>query len=387
MIPIPRRCRGLAPAAAAFTLALLPAAGLAQVVRFRTPSTRGSAAEPEGADLKLRISRALSAGNAARSLSSTQASSSASAAPLADGTLVARQRMTEQGGIALDVVAYASDGLTVGGLLCYPNDGQRHSAVIHVHGGLGGIFDDPDRNMLQTCVDWARVHGRAALVPSLRGQDGSEGQPEICLGEADDVAAGARLLRSLEMTDPQRLGLVGGSLGGCVVLRAAAQIPNLRAVVAFVPPTDWRGFMEFHRTRWSSAVETRCDGATYEWSVGGPDLADTFDRLICGQPFCSDADYERRSPLPGLSNLSAPALIAAAGADNVVPFEQQVLWSILRQSAGHPVDVYTLDPCDPPGTPASASDVLLFVPDGHHLLSPNVIASGLLFLMRQLDLP
>jgi alpha/beta superfamily hydrolase len=304
-----------------------------------------------------------------------------------DGTLLQRQRVAKIDDTALDLVAYASSGLSVGALICYPEDGQRHSAVVHVHGGLGGVFDDPDGNMVQTCVDWAKEHGRAAIVPSLRGQDGGEGQAELCGGEADDVAAAAVLLRSLEMTDPERLGIVGGSIGGCVTLRAAAKIPNLKAVVAYVPPMHWRSFMEFHRTQWQPAVETRCDGTTYDWDVGGTTLADVFDTIACGHPECDDADYDARSPIPGLLTQTAPTLIVTAGADNVVPTEQQLLWPLLRQALGHPVDVYVVGPCDPVGTPAHAMDVLIHVPSAYHLLSANAISSGLLFLMQELDRP
>ncbi|MBK8597499.1 MAG: alpha/beta fold hydrolase [Holophagales bacterium] len=218
-----------------------------------------------------------------------------SSTTLPDGALVARERLATVGKVALDLVAYASSGLVVGGILSYPDDGNRHSTVIHVHGGLGGIFANADGDMVQTLIDWAQRYGRTAFAPSLRGQDGSEGSPELCLGEADDVAAAAVLLRSLKVTDPDRIAIVGGSTGGCVVLRAGPLIPGLRAVVSFVPPTDWKNLVAFHRSSYAPATETRCDGSTYAWDIGGPALADVFDNMICGHVGCSDADYHARS--------------------------------------------------------------------------------------------
>ncbi|HVT16753.1 MAG TPA: alpha/beta fold hydrolase [Thermoanaerobaculia bacterium] len=288
-------------------------------------------------------------------------------------------------GVAVDLIAYTSSGLTVGGVLCYPDDGARHSAVVHLHGGLGGIFDDPSGAMLDTCFRWAQLHGRTAFIPSYRGQDGGQGSPELCLGEADDVAAAVVMLRSLEVTDPERVGLVGGSIGGCVALRAAPMIPNLRAVVAYVPPTDWKALIEYHRTRWAPATERLCDGSARPWTTGGPDLADTFDRIICGHPGCSDADYDARSPIPGVPAQSAPTLIVAAGSDNVVPPDQELLWSIRRSDAGHPVTIEVMAPCDAPQSPPFAEDVALYLQGGFHLLSPGSISSGLLYLMDALD--
>jgi hypothetical protein len=304
------------------------------------------------------------------------------ASGLPDGALVGRQRLAASHGVAIDLLAYASDGLVVSGVACYLDDGQAHPTVVHIHGGTEGIFDDPAANMLRACIDWASLHRMSAFLPSLRGQDGGEGRLELCLGEARDVAAGVTLVRSLEFTDAARVGLVGGSIGGCVALKAAPLIPNLRAVVALVPPTDWAGLVAFHRTRFEPAVESVCDGSSRDWNIGGAALADAFDTVICGHASCSASDYESRSPLPGVISQAAPTLIVAAGADNVVPAEQELLWSLMRQQTGHTVQVFVVDSCDPAGTLPSASDVLLFVPGGFHLLSGGAVSSALTFLIN-----
>jgi dipeptidyl aminopeptidase/acylaminoacyl peptidase len=132
-----------------------------------------------------------------------------SAADDPDGTLIGRARIAENSAVALDVISYVSDGLVVGGLLCHPNDGQRHSTVIHVPGGVGGVFSAAAGDLVETCINWATRHGRTAFAPSLRGQDGGEGHTELCLGEADDVVAAAIMLRALDVVDPDRIGLVG----------------------------------------------------------------------------------------------------------------------------------------------------------------------------------
>jgi pimeloyl-ACP methyl ester carboxylesterase len=306
---------------------------------------------------------------------------------LANGKLLARKRVAGDGTVAMDIVAYASSGLAVGGLLCYPDDGRPHSTVIHVHGGFSGLFDDPFSDPTETCIDWAALHGRTVFFPSFRGQDGGEGVQEFCLGEADDVAASAAMLRSLKVTKPSRIAMVGGSMGACVALRAAPKISGLRALVAFVPPTDWKRLVEYHRFSFVRAVETTCDGGTVDWNLGGREFADTIDRVICGHPKCTDAQYAARSPIPSLLQQKAPTLIMSAASDNIVPFEQQILWSVLREQTGHPVRMFQVNPCDPSGAPPHAMDVHIVGQRSYHLLSPQLIGSGLTFLLEMLDRP
>lgn len=339
------------------------------------------------ADVRVSLQAAFARIENSKGITPLAAPQSPTSTALPDGTLVARLRLATVDQVALELVAYASSGLVVAGLLAYPDDGNRHTTVIHVHGGLGGIFTNADGDMVQTCIDWVQRYGRTAFAPSLRGQDGGEGTPELCLGEADDVAAAVILMRSLEVTEPDRVALVGGSTGGCFVLRAAPRIAGLRAVVAFVPPTDWKSLVAFHRSSWAPATETLCDGGTYAWDVGGPALADVFDQMICGHVGCTDAEYDARSPIPGVPFQTAPTLVVSAGSDNVVPLDQQVLYSVLRQSSGNPVDVYVVDRCDDSGTPSSSMDPHIYVSGGYHLLSVGAVGSGFLFLMQELDRP
>jgi len=306
-------------------------------------------------------------------------------ASVGDGDLLAQMRLMTGYGIAVDLVAYSSSGLAVARVLCYPDDGQPHSTVLHLHGGLGGIFENPDGNMLETCVNWAMLHHRTAFAPSYRGQDGGEGTLEVCLGEADDVAAAATMLRTMTVTDPDRMAVVGGSTGGCVALRAGAKIPNLRAVVSYVPPADWKSLVEFHRTSFVPAIERLCDGTSVAWDVGGPTMANVLDNAICGHPICSDEDYVARSTIPGVFVQTAPTLIVSAEADNIVPLEQQILYSLLRDQLGNPIDIYVMDRCDAPSAPPIALDVHVMVSGAYHALSPATISSGLLFLMDALD--
>lgn len=305
-----------------------------------------------------------------------------------DGELVDRQRVLTIGPVALDLVAYLSDGLTVAGLLCYVDDGQPRPTILHLHGGLGGIFVNPDGgDIVGTCYSWAANHGRNAFVPSFRGQDGSQGQPELCLGEANDVANAAILLRGLDIVDPDRLALIGGSMGGCVALKAGVLIPDLRAVLAIAPPTDWAAMVSFHRTQYVPATEIRCDGSTLAWNEGGAAFADTLDNMICGHIGCSTDAYNARSPIPLVYQSTNPTLVVAASSDNLVPVFQQILWSILRNNATGSIVLEFRDRCSAAAAPALGQDALIFVPGAYHLMEDGPVVSGLLWLLEQLDAP
>jgi len=319
-------------------------------------------------------------------LTSTQ-SFATTAVTDSDGLLVERVRVLTIGDFALDIVTYLSSGLIVGGLFCYVDDGQPRSTVLHLHGGLGGIFLNPDGgDIVSSCYQWAASHDRNAFVPSFRGQDGGQGSPELCLGEADDVAAAAVLLRGLDIVDPERLALVGGSMGGCVALRAGTRIPNLRAVVAIAPPIDWQALTTFHREAYRDETETRCDGSTVEWDLGGPDMAETMDLMICGHAYCDAADYQARSPLLDLNHSTNPTLVIIPGADNFVPAEQQLLWPALRHMGGADVDVAIRDRCSSPEAPSLLTqDGLIYVPDAYHMMEDGPIISGLIYLTELLD--
>jgi hypothetical protein len=115
-------------------------------------------------------------------------------------------------------------------------------------------------------------------------------------------------------------------------------------------------------------------------------MADVMDLAICGYSGCPDEAYEARSPLPALLEQNAPTMIVSAGADNIVPVDQQLLWSILRQRAGVPTQIVTTKPCDPPQEPNASMDVHLYLEGGFHLLSPGSISSGFLFAFRHIGL-
>jgi fermentation-respiration switch protein FrsA (DUF1100 family) len=138
-----------------------------------------------------------------------------------------------------DVSFPASDGLTLHGWWL---PAQNGAAVIVSH-GLGGY------RALGPAVVLAR-HGYGVLAFDWRAHGQSDG--DLCTfgyQEVRDVEGALAWLQGQPGVDPGRIGMLGESMGAVVAIRAAAQLPAIRAVVADSPyPTVeeavtnvWRG--------------------------------------------------------------------------------------------------------------------------------------------------
>jgi dipeptidyl aminopeptidase/acylaminoacyl peptidase len=106
-----------------------------------------------------------------------------------------------------------------------PDDGG--AVVIFVH-GLGG-----NRQLMLQPAETVYQHGYGALLLDLRNHGESGGEIST-LGyyEPRDTRAALDFLLAQPEVDPEQIGIFGESLGAITALRAAAQMPELRAVVA-----------------------------------------------------------------------------------------------------------------------------------------------------------
>ena len=93
------------------------------------------------------------------------------------------------------------------------------------------------------------AHGYGVLLLDLRGQGGSEGDPVRWAGDRD-VLAGVAYLQDRPEVAADRVGAMGFSVGGEMLLRAAARSLSIRAVVSEgagerVGETDVSGLARF----------------------------------------------------------------------------------------------------------------------------------------------
>ena len=144
---------------------------------------------------------------------------------------------------AYQPVTYQSAGLNIKAYLYLPPGGGRLPAIIYSHGSVERSEFTRPRPTEWLAYRLAR-QGFAVFVAERRGYGGSEGRGVVggegslssltsgLPGEVEDVLSAVNFLKSHPGIDAGRIALVGKSLGGLVSLLAAAQCPDVRAVVS-----------------------------------------------------------------------------------------------------------------------------------------------------------
>ena len=126
-----------------------------------------------------------------------------------------------------EVTFPATDGLQLSGWFIPPQPEANGAALIYVH-GLGA-----NRTALLDEAAMLARHGFGALLFDLRNHGASEGTiTTLGYAEVEDVRGAVAYLLTRPEVDPQRIGLFGISMGGAIVIRAAARTPEVRVVIA-----------------------------------------------------------------------------------------------------------------------------------------------------------
>jgi len=125
----------------------------------------------------------------------------------------------------------ARDGMTVPNILWKPHQAAASSkapALVWVHGGPGGQTTPAYSPVIQYLVN----HGYVVLGINNRGSSGY-GKSFFAADDKRhgreplwDCVDGKNYLKSLEYVDPDRIGIIGGSYGGYMVLAALAFQPD-----------------------------------------------------------------------------------------------------------------------------------------------------------------
>jgi dipeptidyl aminopeptidase/acylaminoacyl peptidase len=157
------------------------------------------------------------------------------------------------------VVRFKSyDGLEIPGILYKPQQASaanRVPALVKVHGGPGGQAEIAYSAMVQYLVN----HGYAVFDINNRGSSGY-GKTFYTLddrkhGDADldDCVASKKMLAATGWIDPDRIGILGGSYGGYMVLAALAFRPReFAAGVDIYGISNWKRTMESIPAWWGA---------------------------------------------------------------------------------------------------------------------------------------
>jgi acetyl esterase/lipase len=225
---------------------------------------------------------------------------------------------TDDGAIVIERVTYRSGGLRIFGQVCRPARPGPHPLLIVNHGGFEGIGAGEWNGGV--CANVARMAGWVVAQSSYRGEDGSEGPIEVCLGEVDDVLEMTRIMRSQPYVDPDRIAMTGGSHGGCITLRAIERGAEVALAAALVPATDFAGLHDY----WTSSLAGGEGTPAQETVWRG--LRDIVEAATGGTPETMPDAYRARSPAlfgPELEAFDGPILILGGMTDYLTPYMQQ----------------------------------------------------------------
>lgn len=127
-------------------------------------------------------------------------------------------------------VSFPSQGEAVFGVLHVPEKTPA-PGVIMCH-GFTGHKAEAHRLFVAAARDFAR-HGLAALRFDFRGSGDSAGEfrQMTVSGEIADAGAALGYLMGRPEVDPQRVGVLGLSLGGCVAASLAGRDPRVKSLV------------------------------------------------------------------------------------------------------------------------------------------------------------
>jgi len=147
-------------------------------------------------------------------------------------------------------VSFYSDGIRLDGMLYTPEDmapGERRAAVVLLAG-----FTYLKSLLLPDIAKALNAAGYPALVFDYRGFGDSDG-PRWRLLPAEQVAdtrAALTFLADQPQVDPERMALVGVSLGGANAIAAAAMEPRVAAVITIASPGNGERWLRSLRRYW-----------------------------------------------------------------------------------------------------------------------------------------
>jgi pimeloyl-ACP methyl ester carboxylesterase len=221
-------------------------------------------------------------------------------------------------GVRIEQVSYLSEGLRINGEVCRPSDSLRHAVVMSNHGGFQGIGGYGDG----VCQGLAAA-GYIVAESSYRGEDGSQGRIEVCLGEVTDVRNMMAVLKTQPYVDPNRFAAIGGSHGGCITLRLALQEPTLKAAVDYFGPSDFASLYAFWQNEVAQGEPPPCPaGSASTCAVVHNSLIGILNTATGGSPSQVPAQYAARSPANQLGPLAVPLMMLHGTEDYFVDINQ-----------------------------------------------------------------
>ena len=178
--------------------------------------------------------------------------------------------------------------------------------------------------------------GYVVLVPDLRNHGESDDDPDweldLEMGATVDVINAARALAADPAVDPERIAVVGHSLGGATTIKALVVAPDVATAFVAMAPA--------HASAWENLSTFVSPEDLRAWTDlrGTPDENPEFWADISALTFVDRAD--------------APLLVVQGTADDVVPPEWADVVGTAWTDAGKDVEVVMIEGGDHVFSPA-----------------------------------
>lgn len=204
----------------------------------------------------------------------------------------------------------STDGTALTGLFLYSRRQPALGTVVHFHGNAGN-FTTHFRY-----TDWLVAEGFHVFVFDYRGYGNSKGHP-TAEGLVEDGIAALRYVRTRDDVDPQRIVVLGQSLGGAVAVVSTVRSGVPVAAVALDSPVS--SYRSVARAKLKATLFTR----------------------VFLRPFTSALVSGASNAQEEIAKLSpTPVLIIHGDADNVVPHSEG---AALFARAREPKEMVTLE--------------------------------------------
>lgn len=224
-------------------------------------------------------------------------------------------------------VTYRSDGLRISGVMNVPRGKGPFPVLVLAHGYIDPAVYVTGQGLRRE-QDYLAREGYAVLHTDYRDHAGSDDDPgaeeRLRLGYTRDVLNAVAAVRrsSVRGLDRERVGLLGRSMGGGVVLNALVVRPGLVDAAVVYAPVSSRTFDNVDR-----------------WIRGEPGregLAARIDRRY-GTPSERPAFWRGVSPRSWFDRVTEPVLVHHGTADESVPIRWSERTVSALRDAGAPV--------------------------------------------------
>jgi dipeptidyl aminopeptidase/acylaminoacyl peptidase len=221
-------------------------------------------------------------------------------------------------------VSFNSAGATLRGTLHVPYDGgARRPGIVTCH-GFGGSSSGAGHPELGRALERA---GYVVLRFDFRGCGASDGERGrvICLEEVEDLRNAVTFLQAQEGVDPERIGVIGASLGGAVAVYGAATDQRLKLCAANGAVGNGERFLRFQYpddAHWQRFLERLEEAKRHRRQTGQSVMIPRYEIVFIPE--------QRRAGMPPGAIMEFPAETAIS----LLEFNPQ---SVVRQIAPRPL--------------------------------------------------